>query len=107
MRDPASGLAFCSVARQRFDTIIVYNMNVLWMDPKEELDVVAKLLNENGRFFIFHQPPPENDPREYAAEFEKNLTANNFEIEKIEFNDDESIRSVCVAAKNLSTDKAH
>jgi len=84
---------------KRFDTIFVYNMNVLWMDPKAELEIVTKLLTDNGRFFIFHQPPPGNDPREYAAEFEKNLTANNFNIETIEFNDDESIRSVCVATK--------
>lgn len=86
---------------RRFDSIFVYNMNVLWMDPKEELSVVAKLLAENGRFFIFHQPPPGNDPREYAAEFEKNLIANNFGIEKVEFNDDGSIRSVCVVSKPI------
>jgi hypothetical protein len=71
------------------------------MDPKEELSAITKLLNKNGRFYIFHQPPPGRDPREYATEFEKNLIANNFEIEKVEFNDNEAVRSVCVVAKPI------
>ncbi len=86
---------------RKFDTIFVYNMNVLWMDPKEELAAVSAMLKKNGKFFIFHQPPPGNDPREYAAEFQKNLVANSFQIEKIEFNDDETVRSVCVVAKPI------
>lgn len=82
-----------------FDKIYLFNLNVFWMDPSAELDIVKHLLTPAGRFYIFHQPPPGGDTREYAGEFEKNLKTNGFDVLKTEFNDSPSVRAVCVISQ--------
>lgn len=82
-----------------FDKIYLFNINVFWMDPAAELDVVKRLLKSSGSFYIFHQPPPAGDLQEYAGEFEKNLKLNGFEVMKTEFNDSPSVSSVCVISR--------
>jgi hypothetical protein len=59
-----------------FNKIFVFNLNVFWMDPADELREIARLLTPDGRFYIFHQPP--------------------FEVEETVFN--ESVPAVCVKA---------
>jgi SAM-dependent methyltransferase len=70
-----------------FDKIFLININVFWMDPVEELHIVRRLLRPEGRFYIFHQPPPGHDPYEFAERFQLNLTANGFEVIKVIFGD--------------------
>lgn len=92
-------LADADLPARHFDKIFVYNLNVFWMDPRLELALIKELLKPEGKLFIFHQPPPGADTREYAAEFRKNLKANGFEILDEIYNDDEKVRSVCVISR--------
>ncbi|HLA95182.1 MAG TPA: class I SAM-dependent methyltransferase [Pyrinomonadaceae bacterium] len=82
-----------------FNKIFLFNLNVFWMDPKEELRVIRRLLNDQGKFFIFHQPPPGHDPKEFAAEFEKNLTANEFAIERVLFKELDPVGATVIISR--------
>lgn len=82
-----------------FGKIYLFNINVFWMDPAAELDIIKRLLGPAGAFYIFHQPPPGSDTREYAREFEKNLKTNGFVLLNTEFNDSPAVRSVCVVSR--------
>jgi hypothetical protein len=84
---------------QHFDKIFLYNINAFWMDPADELSAVKRLLALQGKFFIFHRPPPQGDTREYAAAFEKNLIKYGFSIITTEFNDSPEVNSVCVISR--------
>ena len=81
-----------------FDKIFVYNINVFWMDPAEELQEIARLLKSGGMFFLFHRPPPGGDPAEYAVEFERNLKKAGFDVLNVSIDRSEPINSVSVVA---------
>lgn len=80
-----------------FDKIFVFNLNVFWMDPVEELRIVTRLLKPGGEFFIFHQPPPGNDLEEFADAISKNLKRNWFVPEDPVYN--RSVSSLCVRSR--------
>ena len=63
-----------------FAKVFLFNINAFWMDPVQELSEVKRVLAPSGRFFIFHQPPPEHDIEEFVERFRSNLCKNGFEI---------------------------
>ena len=63
-----------------FDKIFLFNINVFWMDPVSELVEIRRLLTPNGRFFLFHQPPPGHDLDEFENAFRINLSRNGFHL---------------------------
>lgn len=82
-----------------FDKIFLFNINVFWMDPKSELAEIRRLLNPNGRFFLFHQPPPGHDLDEFENAFRLNLQKYDFSLIG-NFKDlSDPIRSVAMIAK--------
>src|SRR5690606_20984876 len=85
--------------RNVFDKIFVYNINVFWMDPADELREIARLLKPGGKFFLFHRPPPGSDPAEYAVEFERNLKKVGFEVLDISINSNEKVNAVSVISR--------
>ncbi len=42
---------------QTFDKVVAFNVSLFWNKPKQFLPLVKQLLNPDGRFFAFHQPP--------------------------------------------------
>ncbi len=96
------GLATVELPEGTFDKIFVFNINAFWMDPADELGIILSLLAANGRFYLFHQPPPGADAREYAVEFEKNLAKYGFCVEKIVYEKFESADAACVISKPLA-----
>ncbi len=82
-----------------FDKIFVYNINVFWMDPAEELREIKRLLKPGGKFFLFHRPPPGGDPAEYAVEFERNLKKVGFEVLNTAINSNEKVNAVSVTSR--------
>jgi SAM-dependent methyltransferase len=64
----------------RFDKVFLFNLNVFWMDPKDELSRVNTLLKPGGKFYLFHQPPPGSDLSEYTGAFHSNLNKYGFGI---------------------------
>jgi SAM-dependent methyltransferase len=82
-----------------FDKIFLFNLNVFWMDPADELRKVASLIKPDGKFYIFHQPPPEHNAAEFAAEFKKNLAANGFVVREVLFKELTPVGVTCVISQ--------
>lgn len=89
-------LANSGLPANSFDKIFVFNINAFWMDPADDLDSIRRLLVDRGQFYLFHQPPPGADAKEYAVEFRNNLTKYGFIVEKILYEKFESADAVCI-----------
>jgi SAM-dependent methyltransferase len=50
-------LADASLGGQLFDKIFAVNVNVFWLGPARELQVVRSLLAPRGRLYLFYEPP--------------------------------------------------
>jgi SAM-dependent methyltransferase len=82
-----------------FDKIFLFNINVFWMDPVAELAEIRRLLKPQGRFFLFHQPPPGHDLDEFEAAFRTNLVKHDFLVLSVFKDQSEAVRSVALIAK--------
>lgn len=87
------------LAAHHFDKIFLYNINVFWMDPREELAEIRRLLKTHGRFYLFHQPPPGHDLDEFEYAFRKNLTNNQFHLVQDLKDRRDEVRSVAMIAE--------
>lgn len=82
-----------------FDKIFLFNINVFWMDPRDELAEIRRILKSTGRFYLFHQPPPGHDLDEFELAFRTNLTINNFRLAQ-DFKDPRNeVRSIALIAE--------
>lgn len=81
-----------------FDSVFLFNINAFWMDPVSELTEVKRLLAPQGRFYIFHKPPPGHDVREFIERFNLNLQKNGFEIVTTEIASLEGTEAACVVS---------
>jgi hypothetical protein len=61
-----------------------------------ELAEIRRLLKPDGRFFLFHQPPPGHDLDEFETAFRANLAKNSFLLVDVFKEPREPIRSVAV-----------
>ncbi|HMO81245.1 MAG TPA: class I SAM-dependent methyltransferase [Pyrinomonadaceae bacterium] len=86
----------------KYDKIFLFNINAFWMDPVEELREVRGLLKRDGRFYIFHQPPPGLEASEYAEAFARNLEINSLEVVKTIYAGTEAPNSVCVVSRKIN-----
>lgn len=84
-----------------FDKIFLFNINVFWMDPKAELAEIKRLLKPEGNFYLFHQPPPGNDVREFAEAFRANLEKYGFRILETSFQALKSVDALCLISAPL------
>ena len=79
-----------------FNKIFLFNINVFWMDPRDELAEIRRLLKPAGRFYIFHQPPPGHDLDEFEHAFRQNLGKYDFPLQDIFKDPSEAVRSVAI-----------
>ena len=79
-----------------FDKIFIFNINVFWMDARSELAEIRRLLKPQGRFFLFHQPPPGHDLDEFEEAFRANLAKYEFRLIDVFKEPREPIRSVAL-----------
>ena len=82
-----------------FDKIFLFNINVFWMDPREELAEIGRLLNSSGRFYLFHQPPPGHDLNEFETALRNNLEKYEFAIIDRFKDERDAIRSIALTAE--------
>lgn len=86
------------LADRQFDKIFLFNLNVFWMDPFEELRTIRRLLKPDGKFYIFHQPPPGHELSEFLSVFEANLRKSGFVVIDKQQNDNAIVFSGCIIA---------
>jgi SAM-dependent methyltransferase len=93
------GLLSCDLPSDAFDKVFLFNLNVFWMDPVEELAEIRRILRSNGIFYLFHQPPPGSDISEYSAKFRENLTLHRFAIIDEIIGSFEPVGAVCLISR--------
>jgi SAM-dependent methyltransferase len=82
------------LATDHFDKIFLFNINVFWMDPRDELAEIKRLLRPIGRFYLFQQPPPGHDLEEFEESFHTNLDRSGFQVIGVSKNKLDEVRSV-------------
>jgi ubiquinone/menaquinone biosynthesis C-methylase UbiE len=83
-----------------FDKILFFNLNVFWMDPVAELKEVRRLLAPRASLYVFHNPPPGGDLREYARAIAANLEKNGFSSDAPVF--DDTVASLFIRSTPIS-----
>jgi ubiquinone/menaquinone biosynthesis C-methylase UbiE len=53
----ASSLAGATFRSRGFDRALAVNVNVFWLDPEAELEVLARTMKPNGLLCLVYQPP--------------------------------------------------
>ncbi|WP_159588495.1 SAM-dependent methyltransferase [Chelativorans xinjiangense] len=65
---------------ERFGKIFAVNVNVFWMKPARELEVVRRLLAPRGTLYLFYQPPAGSSVIELQKKLRRNLEAARFSV---------------------------
>ena len=86
------------LAEASFDKIFLFNINAFWMDPREELAEIRRLLGPSGLFYLFHQPPPSHDLDEFESALRRNLDKYGFSVRDDFKDQNEAIRSLSLVA---------
>ncbi len=84
---------------ETFDKIFAVNVNVFWQQPAAELDVIRKILKNDGSLYLIYEPPSADKTRQIAAKLQANLQTNGFCVEAIRFRDSQTASMVCAHAR--------
>ena len=88
-----------ALSASQFDKIFLFNINVFWMDPADELAEIRRLLKPRGRFYLFHQPPPGHILSEFEKEFRANFEKHGFTLIDQFRHENEPIRSIALVGE--------
>ena len=72
-----SNFAQSTLARQAFDKVVAFNVNIFWKGSKNDFDLLHFCLKPAGSIFVFYQAPSGADPG-LAAKITAKLQANSF-----------------------------
>ena len=89
-----------ALAGQRFDKIFAVNVNVFWTHPGQGLDVIRRLMEEEGIFYVFYHPPAGTDTAALTEKVVEALVANGFVIADTIRAELETTAAVCVTARS-------
>lgn len=67
---------------RRYDKIFAINVNVFWLKPSRELEVIRNLLLPGGSVYLFFEPPSKSRIPEIEKRLCENLSAAGFSIAK-------------------------
>lgn len=65
---------------ERFDKILAVNVNVFWLDPAQELEVVRRLLAPAGQLFLCYEAPSEAQALKAERASARHLLEAGFEV---------------------------
>lgn len=74
----ATGLARLEPPQRRFDRAFAINVNLFWLRPAAELQVLAQALKPAGALCLVFQPPNESQLDPIAAACSERLAAHGF-----------------------------
>jgi SAM-dependent methyltransferase len=80
-----------------FDIVFAINVNVFWLDPKHEMQVIRRVLKPGGRLALFYEPPTLGRAREAAGLLKEKLAEHGFEANVTAF--DEGAKLLHVEAR--------
>jgi tRNA A58 N-methylase Trm61 len=86
--------------KSEFDKIVAFNVNFFWKDPKQELEIVKKILKATGQLYIFYQAPTWTDI-EATRPIRENLIKNSFTISDTLFKNMSPTPAFCIKTKPM------
>lgn len=92
-------LASVDFGERRFDRIVAVNVNVFWLEPTRELATVRRLIDAEGKFYLFFEPPSSEQAEPVADKLAVNLEANGFRIAHRAFTVLGKAKGVCMIAE--------
>lgn len=84
---------------ETFSKIFAVNVNVFWMQPAKELEVIKRILTAEGALYLFFQPPSASKTREIGDKLTHNLQAHGFTVKDLLFKDLQPVPAVCAIAQ--------
>lgn len=73
-------LAAADLDGSSFDKILAVNVNVFWMKPARELAAARRLLDAEGKLYLFFEPPSPAQAEPIAAKLAANLETAGFRV---------------------------
>ncbi len=92
-------LASADFGDRRFDKILAVNVNVFWLKPARELATVRRLIDAEGKLYVFFEPPSSEQAEPIAEKLAANLEANGFRVAQKAFTVLGKAKGVCVIAE--------
>lgn len=92
-------LADADLRDERFDKVFAVNVNVFWIKPASELEVIRRVLAPNGALYLFYEPPSAARAREVARRVSQQLMASGFIVADLLVRDLSTAVGVCVVAR--------
>jgi tRNA A58 N-methylase Trm61 len=84
--------------KAKFNKIFASAVNVFWLKPTNELDVIRDLLMPDGELYLFYEPFEVNQNQETADKVTNVLAAHRFSSRVI-FKNLDTERGVCIIGK--------
>jgi ubiquinone/menaquinone biosynthesis C-methylase UbiE len=84
--------------KAQFNKIFASHVNVFWLKPTNELDVIRELLRPDGELNLFYEPFEVSQNQETADKVTRVLDAHHFSS-KVIFKNLETERGVCIVAQ--------
>ncbi|BCH34571.1 hypothetical protein MesoLjLc_65010 [Mesorhizobium sp. L-8-10] len=91
-------LASADFSGKTFDRILAVNVNVFWLKPARELAALRRLIDAEGKLFLFFEPPSPAQAEPIAEKLAANLEANGFRVAHKTFIVLGSAQGVCIVA---------
>ncbi len=92
-------LAATDFGDRRFDKVLAVNVNVFWLKPARELATVRRLIDAEGKLYLFFEPPSSEQAEPIADKLAANLEANGFRVAHKAFTLLGKAKGVCVIAE--------
>lgn len=94
----------CEFARlipgsKTYNKIFAFNVNTFWKNGAAELGIIKTMLETNGCFFLFHQPPHEKLVQEILEKTRAQLKKNDFKIISIARKKFEPASAFCITTQ--------
>lgn len=94
-----TSLADATLPRRRFDRVLAVNVNVFWIGPDAELEVLVPAMKPNGVLCLVYQPPPGSPIDRAAATCRRHLEVHGFQRIEIESEAGARGRLYCISAR--------
>ena len=73
-------LADADFRGRRFERIVAVNVNLFWIEPRRELEVVRKLLKPDAGLELFYEPPSARQAEKVLPLLDGTLAAGGFAV---------------------------
>lgn len=85
-----------------YDKAFAFNVSLFWSEPTRALRALAALLKQDGRLYVFHQPPSEAKTRPIAEATRRLLEAHGYAVQETRYQPMAPATVSCILARPAS-----